>query len=227
MKLGMPIRVSPNAFTAPSAKQRGERDRRSPPSPAAATLAIVHAGVLHGEVRHHDAGRVGDAGHRQIDLGAQDDEGEPDRDDRRSPRSASGCSAGCRMWRTSRWRPRRTTTRTSSVANGAMLRSRARSQARDARRGATGDGVLARRSCRCQQPVLADRLVGEFPRPRCPSSSPRCGRRATARSPARSRRPRCRCPARAGRARSSPRRPWRRRPCRASARSAPARAADG
>ena len=44
-------------------------------------MAIVHAGILHGEVGDDDAGRVGDARDRQIDLRAQDHKGEPDRDD--------------------------------------------------------------------------------------------------------------------------------------------------
>ena len=82
----------------------------------------------------------------------------------------------------------------------------------------------AHRSCiprlrRFEQPVLADRARRQIRARSRPSSSPGCGRRATASSPARSRPRGRRCPGRAGRARSSPRPPWRRHPCRASART--------
>ena len=43
----------------------------------------VHVGFLQREIGDDDAGGVGDRGDREVDLGAQDHEGQPDRDDRR------------------------------------------------------------------------------------------------------------------------------------------------
>ena len=132
MKEGMPIIVSPTALTTPSAKQATSASRIASAA-RQRHVGDVDVGFLQREIGDHDAGRVGDGGHRQVDLGAQDDEGQADRDDRRSPRPGSGC---CRGWRGSRrrgWRRRRRRRGQRSVTKGAMLRIWPFSQAPAAR----------------------------------------------------------------------------------------------
>src|SRR5581483_10407391 len=57
-------------------QRQGDRDRAGEPD-----IGDVDVVGLGGEEGDDDAGRVGDRGDRQVDLGAQDDEGEADRDD--------------------------------------------------------------------------------------------------------------------------------------------------
>ena len=82
MKEGMPITVSPNALTRPS--EGAERQRQQDRGPSGQrNVGDVDVGFLQREVGDRDAGDVGDGGDREVDLGAEDDEGEADGDDAR------------------------------------------------------------------------------------------------------------------------------------------------
>ena len=62
------------------AEQQSEQDRH----PARQrNIGDVHIGFLQGEIGDRNARDIGDAGDRKIDLGAEDDEGQPDGDDAR------------------------------------------------------------------------------------------------------------------------------------------------
>ena len=121
MKDGMPMTVTPErvdeAEREAGSERQQDRDRAGQRH-----VGDVHVGFLQREIGDHDAGGVGDRGDREVDLGAEDHEGEPDRDDRRSPRPASGCCRDCRALRRRGCAALKKATRQSSVTNGAMLR---------------------------------------------------------------------------------------------------------
>ena len=80
MKEGMPITVSPKALTRPSRAHSASASRIAAHA-RHRDVGDVDVGVLQREVGDRDAGDVGDAGDREVDLGAQDHEGEADGDD--------------------------------------------------------------------------------------------------------------------------------------------------
>ena len=152
------------------AEHRAERQRQQDRRPAGhRDIGDVDVGFLRGEIGDRDARDVGDAGDRQVDLGAEDHEGEADGDDagdrnlgqdvaeiveRRERRAGDGEEAGEAYQRQER----------REVAHlGAQHGSE------PARPFAIGRGdchafIGCHRvsSRRFEQPVLADRLVAEF-----------------------------------------------------------------
>ena len=73
--------VTPAALMRPSAKQA--RSAKITAQPARQRhVRDVHVGFLQREPGDDDAGDVGDRRDRKVDLGAEDDEGQADRDHR-------------------------------------------------------------------------------------------------------------------------------------------------
>ena len=115
------MRVTPKAVTSPKAQHAASASRIAI-DPAAECSRCSRSRVLRGEVREHDGCGVGDAADAEIDLGAQDHEGQPDGDDAgdRDLREdvvqiAEVAKDGLATLKK--------TTRQSSVMKGAMLRS--------------------------------------------------------------------------------------------------------
>ena len=82
MKDGMPMIVTPTALTRPSEKQAASA-KRIANAPGQRHVGDVHVAFLQREKGDDDAGDIGDRRDREVDLGAEDHEGQPDRDDRR------------------------------------------------------------------------------------------------------------------------------------------------
>ena len=150
------------------AEQGAERQRQQDRGPAGHRhVGDVHVGFLQREIGDRDAGDVGDAGDRQVDLGAEDHEGEADGDDAGHrhlgqdvaeivERRKGGAGGGEEAGEADQRQERRDVAHLRAQERARCLRGRLRSAA-DCR-AVTGRHVVSP-SRRFQQAVLADRLV--------------------------------------------------------------------
>ena len=82
MKDGMPIMRHAEGVDEAEREADGQREQDRDDA-GQRQVGDVHVALLQREEGDDDAGGVGDRGDREVDLGAEDDEGQPDRDDRR------------------------------------------------------------------------------------------------------------------------------------------------